>query len=85
MVERVVAGVSHAVGKAAVSNQRAFARLMQRLASRRSLRPMVGRGAWVSVMAALLLVFGAVTASAAKPVAGPAKRSADQRLNVVLS
>jgi arylsulfatase A-like enzyme len=35
-------------------------------------------------MVALLLVFGAVGASAARPVAGPAKRAADQRLNVVL-
>jgi N-acetylglucosamine-6-sulfatase len=57
---------------------------MQHLASRPSFQPMVGRGAWASVMVALLLVFGAATASAAKPVAGPAKRSADQRLNVVL-
>jgi len=43
----------------------------------------VGRGAWISVVATLLLVFGAVTASAARPIAGGTKRVA-QRLNVVL-
>jgi arylsulfatase A-like enzyme len=48
------------------------------------LSPVVGRGVWISAMAALLLIFGAVVASAAKLAPAGSKRAADQRLNVVL-
>jgi arylsulfatase A-like enzyme len=44
----------------------------------------VGRGIWISVLAAMLLVFGAAGASAAVPAAGGTKHAADKRLNVVL-
>ena len=46
-------------------------------------RPVVGRGIWKWVAAAMLLAFGVVTASAARPAAA-ARRAVDNRLNVVL-
>ena len=84
MVERVVTvGVAGAVTAAGLSSQQASGSLTQRLASRRSLRS-VGRGAWISVVATVLLVFGAAGASAARPAAGSTKLVPDKRLNVVL-
>ena len=86
MVERVVTvGVAGAVTAAGESNRRAYGSLIQRLASTGSLRPVVGRGLWISAVAALLLMLGAAGASAALPVAGKTKLAPpDKRLNVVL-
>ena len=75
MVERVVTvGVAGDVSASGVSNERGSTSLMERSASRRRLRPVVSRGVWIWAMAALLLVFGAVGASAAK--LAPGDRSA---------
>jgi len=67
---------------ARMSIEAAFGRLTQRLESSATLQPVVRRVVWIWVTAAMLLVFGAVGAAAAKP-AHPSGR-ADQRLNVVV-
>jgi N-acetylglucosamine-6-sulfatase len=82
MIERdVTFRPTRAVTSARMSIEAAFGRLTQRLASSATLQPFVRRVVWIWVTAAMLLVFGAVGASAA-----PAHRSkrADQRLNVVV-
>jgi len=73
---------TRAVISARVSIEHAFESLTQRLASSATLQPFVRRVVWIWVTAAVLLVFGAVGASAAKS-AHRSKR-ADQRLNVVV-
>jgi N-acetylglucosamine-6-sulfatase len=67
---------------ARMSIEAAFGRLTQRLESSATLQPVVRRVVWIWVTAAMLLVFGAVGASAAKS-AHRSKRP-DQRLNVVV-
>src|SRR2546426_422110 len=67
---------------ARMSIEAAFGRLTQRLGSSATLQPVVRRVVWIWVTAAMLLVFGAVGASAAKS-AHRSKRP-DQRLNVVV-
>ena len=74
---------TRAVTSARMSIERAFGRLTQRLASSATLQPFVRRVVWIWVTAAVLLVFGAVGASAAKS-APPVQQRADQRLNVVV-
>ena len=71
------------VSSARVSIRIAFTTLKQRLTTSATLQPFVRRVVWIWVAGALLLVFGAVGASAAHsaPQSGRAK---DQRLNVVL-
>jgi N-acetylglucosamine-6-sulfatase len=63
--------------------ERAFGSLTQRIASSARLQPFVRRVFWIWVTGALLLVFGAVGASAAKSTAR-ARHQASQHLNVVV-
>src|SRR3954469_6906629 len=83
MIERdVTFRPTRAVTSAAMSIAAAFARLTQRLASSATLQPFVRRVVWIWVTAAMLLVFGAVGASAAKAV--HRSKHANPRLNVVV-
>lgn len=77
-------GVAGAVTAAEVSNTRGSRRLVQRVTGTRRLRPPVGRGAWISATAALLLMLGAAGASTATPAAAGTKLAPDKRLNVVV-
>src|SRR5439155_25662833 len=83
MIERDVRfRPTRAVTSARMSIEAAFGRLTQRLGSSATLQPVVRRVVWIWVTAAMLLVFGAVGASAAK--SAPRSKRLDQRLNVVV-
>jgi N-acetylglucosamine-6-sulfatase len=86
MAERIVTDeAADAIPPAEVLNQRLSRSLTRSSPGSDTLRPIVGlrRVVWVWLAAALLLVFGAVGASAAKRVSA-GRHAADKRLNVVL-
>src|SRR3954468_15232828 len=83
MIERFVRlKPTRAVSSARMLIDHAFRSLRQRLASSATLQPL-RRVVWIWVAAALLLVFGAVGATAGK-LSSRYKHRVDQRLNVVV-